>query len=171
MLTSQMSLFPTLRSAVRTVSLPRLVYPFGALRQESTLAQGTAQTDNTATTHFRVTLRRSAIGLPKHAGRVLESLGLHKRLQSVYHRQSPDAAGAILAVKELVHVENVRALSAEGEDPVASLDTVWVNANGEVVDAGRVAFKAPKGFRVVGNLVNEERDAELKQQHAAQNVQ
>lgn len=116
------------------------------------------------TTHYRVTLRRSAIGLPKQAGRVLEALGLHKRLQSVFHRQHPGIAGSILAVKELVHVENVRALtSPDDEDPMTSLDTVWVNERGEVVDAGRVARKAPKGFRVVGNLVNEQRDTELKQ--------
>ena len=141
---------------MRAVPFARLVYPMGAVRQESTSAQPPV------TTHFRVTLRRSAIGLPEHTGRVLESLGLRKRLQSVYQPQNAGIAGAILAVKELVHVENVRALCPDGADPTASRDTVWVNALGEVVDAGRVAFKAPKGFQIVGNLINEERDADLK---------
>ena len=67
------------------------------------------------TTHYRITLRRSAIGLPKHTGRVIEALGLRKRLQSVYHRQSPDIAGMVLAVKELVHVENVRLMESASD--------------------------------------------------------
>ncbi|KAI3617155.1 hypothetical protein CBS9595_003064 [Malassezia furfur] len=132
------------------------------VRTQSTVAQNGAQPTHTATTHYRVTLRRSAIGLPKQTSRVLESLGLHKRLQSVYQPQNPATAGAILAVKELVHVENVRALSPEVAESLDPSATVWVNAKGEVVDAGRVAYKAPKGFRVVGNLINEERDADVK---------
>lgn len=133
--------------------------PF-ATRGLSTEAEG-------ATTHYRITLRRSAIGLPKHAGRVLKALGLRRRLQSVYHRHTPSVAGAILAVKELVHVENVRRL-AEGEagDEAADRNAIWVNAQGEVVDAGRRSRKAPRGFRVVGNLINEARDAELRRSGA-----
>ncbi|KAK0529572.1 hypothetical protein OC834_003629 [Tilletia horrida] len=60
------------------------------------------------TTHYRITLRRSAIGLPERSSQVLESLGLKKRLSSVYMRQEPTAAGKILKVKELVAVQNVR---------------------------------------------------------------
>lgn len=59
------------------------------------------------TTHYRVTLFRSAIGLPKPKRDTLASLGLKKRMNTVYHRHSPDAAGLILNVKELLKVENV----------------------------------------------------------------
>ncbi|KAG0143382.1 hypothetical protein CROQUDRAFT_185055 [Cronartium quercuum f. sp. fusiforme G11] len=59
------------------------------------------------TTHYRITLFRSAIGLPKPKRDTLASLGLKKRMQTVYHRHSPDMAGLILNVKELLKVENV----------------------------------------------------------------
>ena len=110
------------------------------------------------TSHYRITLRRSAIGLPRRTGRVIKALGFRRRLQSVYHAQTPVIAGMILAVKELVHVENVRQLepTAEQQEPV------WVNAEGHVVDAGRTARKAPRGFKVVGNLIDEQRDASLR---------
>lgn len=61
----------------------------------------------TATTFFRVTLMRSAIGLPRKTSGVLKALGLHKRMRTVYHRVSPDVAGQIFAVKELVDVQEV----------------------------------------------------------------
>lgn len=56
---------------------------------------------------FRVTLMRSAIGLPTKTSGVLKALGLHKRLRTVYHPVSPDIAGQIFAVKELVDVQEV----------------------------------------------------------------
>lgn len=63
---------------------------------------------------FRITLHRSAIGLPERTRGVLMSLGLRKRTQTVYHPVSPQFAGMIMKVKELVKVEEVdRALSAE----------------------------------------------------------
>ena len=61
----------------------------------------------TATTFFRVTLMRSAIGLPRKSSGVLKALGLHKRMRTVYHPVSPDVAGQIFAVKELVDVQEV----------------------------------------------------------------
>ncbi|KAF8322567.1 hypothetical protein DL93DRAFT_2047921, partial [Clavulina sp. PMI_390] len=60
-------------------------------------------------THYAITLHRSAIGLPDKTSRTLEALGIHRRMQTVYHRFSPDIAGKILAVKELVQVRNVPA--------------------------------------------------------------
>lgn len=60
-------------------------------------------------THFRITLRRSAISLSKNVKGTLEALGIHRRLQTVYHRHTPDIAGKILRVKELVSVQNVPA--------------------------------------------------------------
>lgn len=58
-------------------------------------------------THFKITLRRSAIALGAPIKGTLAALGIHRRHQTVYHRHSPDIAGKILRVKELVEVENV----------------------------------------------------------------
>ncbi|KAI0830410.1 ribosomal protein L30, ferredoxin-like fold domain-containing protein [Hypoxylon sp. FL0890] len=61
---------------------------------------------------FRITLHRSAIGLPQRTRGVLAALGLRKRSQTVFHPVSPQFAGMLLKVKELVKVEEVeRALS------------------------------------------------------------
>lgn len=61
---------------------------------------------------FRITLLRSAIGLPKKTSGVLKALGLHKRMRTVYHPVTPDVAGQIFAVKELIDVQEVdRALT------------------------------------------------------------
>ncbi|OTA58040.1 putative 50S ribosomal protein L30 [Hypoxylon sp. EC38] len=61
---------------------------------------------------FRVTLHRSAIGLPRRTRGVLAALGLRKRSQTVFHPVSPQSAGMILKVKELVKVAEVeRALT------------------------------------------------------------
>ena len=61
---------------------------------------------------FRITLHRSAIGLPQRTRGVLAALGLRRRSQTVFHPVSPQFAGMILKVKELVKVQEVdRALS------------------------------------------------------------
>ncbi|KAG8626254.1 hypothetical protein KVT40_005199 [Elsinoe batatas] len=57
--------------------------------------------------YFRITLLRSAIGLPKkHAG-TLRALGLTKRMKTVYLPVNHDIAGQIFNVKELVDVQEV----------------------------------------------------------------
>lgn len=43
------------------------------------------------------------------------ALGLHRRMQTVYHAHSPEAAGKILKVKELVEVENVPAKAVRSQ--------------------------------------------------------
>ncbi len=64
--------------------------------------------------YFKITLIRSAIGLPKRTSAVLEALGLRKRMRTVYHPVAPDIAGQILKVKELVAVSEVdRALTIQ----------------------------------------------------------
>ncbi|KDQ15805.1 hypothetical protein BOTBODRAFT_157533 [Botryobasidium botryosum FD-172 SS1] len=68
-----------------------------------------ANTDAAPKTHFRITLLRSAIGLPRTSSATLEALGIHRRMATVYHPHTPDIAGKILKVKELVKVENVSA--------------------------------------------------------------
>ena len=57
--------------------------------------------------YFRITLLRSAIGLPRARSGVLQALGLRKRMATVYHPVSPQVAGQIFAVKELVDVQEV----------------------------------------------------------------
>ncbi|KAE9409140.1 hypothetical protein BT96DRAFT_913327 [Gymnopus androsaceus JB14] len=66
-----------------------------------------SESDSPKNTHFKITLHRSAISLGDRIKGTLESLGIHRRFQTVYHRHTPETAGKILAVKELVQVENV----------------------------------------------------------------
>lgn len=64
--------------------------------------------------YFRITLLRSAIGLPTRTRGVLAALGLHRRLRTVYHPVTADVAGQVFAVKELVDVQEVdRRLTGE----------------------------------------------------------
>ncbi|KAI9812397.1 MAG: hypothetical protein M1832_000432 [Thelocarpon impressellum] len=56
---------------------------------------------------FKITLMRSAIGLPKRSQGVLMALGLRKRMRTVFHPVSPEVAGQIMKVKELVAVSEV----------------------------------------------------------------
>ncbi len=64
---------------------------------------------------FRITLHRSAIGLPKRTRAVLEALGLRRRSQTVFQRVSPDSVGMIMKVKELVRVEEVERAQSKVE--------------------------------------------------------
>lgn len=59
------------------------------------------------TSFFRITLHRSAIGMPARTRAVLAALGLHKRGRTVHHPVHPQFAGMIMKVKELVLVEEV----------------------------------------------------------------
>jgi len=79
------------------------------LQSTSAVASKLEETSNPnpPNTHYRITLLRSAIALPKRYRETLEALGIHRRLQTVYHAHTPDIAGKILRVKELVKVENV----------------------------------------------------------------
>lgn len=56
---------------------------------------------------FRITLMRSGIGMPKKTQGVLKALGLRRRMKTVFHPVSPQVAGQIMRVKELIHVEEV----------------------------------------------------------------
>lgn len=161
-----------------------------AAEQQATTTQAPSSAETTTsgsvgtprpTTHYRITLRRSAIGLPSRMERVVKALGLKKRLSTVYHLHSESIAGSILALKEIVHVDNVRRL----DPPVGRLasviskedleawhsmipdhEAVWLDANGDVVHWGDAAKKAPRGYRVVGNLISEQRDQEIREAQA-----
>ena len=93
-----------------------------------------AQTPSTSEqlTHYKITSRRSAWGLGDRTKGTLVALGLHKRNQTVYHAHAPDIAGKILAVKELVEVENV---------PASAVRTKQQQ---------RHERAAPRGYKVVG---------------------
>jgi len=65
--------------------------------------------DSSAPTHFKITLLRSAIGLPQRYRQTLETLGIHRRGRTVFHVHNQVTAGKILRVKELVQVQNVHA--------------------------------------------------------------
>ncbi|KAJ3830370.1 hypothetical protein F5878DRAFT_599601 [Lentinula raphanica] len=82
---------------------------FSSAPESSTQSTSTNSTPNPNpnTTHYKITLQRSAISLGSRIKDTLTSLGIHRRFQTMYHRHGPEAAGKILKVKELVHVENV----------------------------------------------------------------
>jgi len=61
----------------------------------------------TTQTYFRITLIRSAIGLPYKSTGVLKALGLRKRMATVFHPVNPTVAGQIMKIKELVAVREV----------------------------------------------------------------
>jgi len=84
-------------------------------------------------THFKITLRRSAISLGDKIKGTLKALGIHRRFQTVYFPHSPEVAGKILKVKELVEVENVpRHLVFTKQEQ-------------------RQQRKSPRGYKVVGS--------------------
>ena len=87
-------------------------------------------------THYKITLRRSAISLPESFKATLVSLGIHRRMQTVYHPHTPECAGKILKVKELVEVENV---------PASAVRTKTEQ---------RQERKASRGYEVVGSTLS-----------------
>ncbi|TCD69598.1 hypothetical protein EIP91_007020 [Steccherinum ochraceum] len=89
-------------------------------------------------THYKITLQRSAIALPSRIKDTLTSLGIHRRLQTVYHPHNQINAGKILAVKELVTVENVSAEEVRTKTEQ------------------RHERRPPRGFVVKGNKVEQQ---------------
>lgn len=87
-------------------------------------------------THYKITLRRSAIALPEPFKATLVSLGIHRRMQTVYHPHTPECAGKILKVKELVEVENV---------PASAVRTKTEQ---------RLERKASRGYKVVRSTLS-----------------
>lgn len=65
--------------------------------------------------YFRITLMRSGIGLPKRTQGVLKALGLRKRMKTVFYPVTPEVAGQIMKVKELIKVEEVDAPKSKEE--------------------------------------------------------
>jgi large subunit ribosomal protein L30 len=88
-------------------------------------------------THFKITLRRSAIALGEKKQKTLLSLGITRRFQTVYMPHCPKVAGKILQLKELVEVENV---------PASEVKTKQEQTQER---------KAPRGYVVKGNKLAE----------------
>ncbi|SOV09886.1 related to MRPL33 - mitochondrial ribosomal protein, large subunit [Ustilago sp. UG-2017a] len=153
---------PSLSRQAASTSAWGIRHETSSAAAKTTVASGYASSESTPPTHYRITLRRSGIGMPEKINRSLQGLGLKKRLQSVYRPIGPDMAGAILAVKELVHVENVRRLHEADQMLLSDEEAIWVNEVGEIVDPGKAAKKAPRGYKIVGNVVSELRDQEIK---------
>ena len=65
--------------------------------------------------YFKITLLRSAIGLPTRTTGVLRALGLRRRMQTVFHPVAQDVAGQIMKVKELVAVSEVDQMQTKAE--------------------------------------------------------
>ena len=74
---------------------------------ESAVTPPPSESSSSPNSYYKITLLRSAIALGARKKATLVSLGIHRRMQTVYHPHSPEFAGKILAVKELVRVENV----------------------------------------------------------------
>ncbi|TFY62924.1 hypothetical protein EVG20_g6530 [Dentipellis fragilis] len=128
--------------------VPRLIQSLSSSRLLATAVSPTATPSSSSApsvssssseplTHYRITLRRSAISLPANIKGTLVALGIHRRMQTVYHRHNPETAGKILRVKELVEVQNV---------PESAVRTKTEQ---------RRERKAPRGFVVVGNRLSE----------------
>lgn len=82
--------------------------------------------------YFKITLIRSAIGLPAKTRGVLYALGLRKRMRTVYHPVNQDIAGQIMKVKELVAVSEVEKALTKSEmrdlrrpDPGYYIEMAW----------------------------------------------
>ncbi len=93
-----------------------------------------SQASSSSQGYYKITLLRSAISLGDRKKGTLTSLGIHRRMQTVYHPTHPSFAGKILAVKELVKVENV------GKDAVRTKTEQ------------RRERRPVRGFKVVGGL-------------------
>lgn len=73
---------------------------------------------------YRITLKRSTIGLPQQFKTTVQRLGLRKTGSVIYQKVSPYSAGQILKIKELVDVEIVdSALSKEQERELRKSDS------------------------------------------------
>ena len=64
---------------------------------------------------WRITLKRSGIGLPSAKLDTLYALGLRKRFQTTYKPVNPQVAGQLLRVKELVQLELVEEAETKEE--------------------------------------------------------
>lgn len=91
-----------------------------------------------SSTFFRITLMRSAIGLPSKSLNVLKALGLRKRMATVFHPVTPAVAGQIMRVKELVAVSEVEKSMTKAEVHQARKPEKGFYIESKMVDGQRV---------------------------------
>ncbi|KAI9025993.1 hypothetical protein CLU79DRAFT_744096 [Phycomyces nitens] len=84
-----------------------------------------------AANYFKVTLKRSTIGLSDDFRAATLTLGLVRLHQTTYQPVNPSTAGLILKLKELVKVEHVASIPTPEEIKAA---------------------KPPRGYKVVGRM-------------------
>ncbi|KAK7678564.1 hypothetical protein QCA50_018436 [Cerrena zonata] len=135
--TTLSTLRPNLLRGSRAISQKRLLSTTPKTENASSSQSSSSSSSNEPLTHYRITQTRSAISLPKHIKGTLVSLGLHRRLQTVYHPHNQINAGKILMVKELVSVENVPAEEVRTKTEI------------------RQERKAPRGYVVSGSKLEE----------------
>ena len=133
-----LSYFDMLRIANSARPCLRTVTPVRCLATEAAQPLPVnAESISPPNTHFKITLRRSAIALGEKKQKTLLSLGITRRSQTVYMPHCPQVAGKILLLKELVEVKNV---------PASAVRTKQEQ---------RKERKAPKGYVVKGNKLRE----------------
>ena len=116
----------------------RAVTPIRCLVTEATTSSpANTESISPPSTHFKITLRRSAIALGAKKQKTLLSLGITRRFQTVYKPHDPQTAGKILLLKELIEVENV---------PASAVRTKQEQTNER---------KAPRGYVVTGNKLTD----------------
>ncbi|ORZ40209.1 putative ribosomal protein, partial [Catenaria anguillulae PL171] len=92
-----------------------------------------------ASLFYKVTLRRSTIGLPETTRKYAKVMGLTRLHKSVLLPVKPDTAGNILKIKELVEVENVAL--PRGLSPKQAIKNL------------NAARKPHPGYSVIGNAM------------------
>ncbi len=84
---------------------------------------------------YRITLKRSFIGLPEDRKQGIRILGLRRLQQVVFHAATPDIAGALFRYKEMLQVQLISGevmqkelslLSVPKKDPYKVVDS-WTN--------------------------------------------
>lgn len=130
-------MFAALRSGLwtRTVSTASN----GAARFASTTAVEAPLSERQ---YLKVTLTRSLIGLTKKTNRIALALGLRKRGRYTIVPATPGTVGTIVHLKEVVQVKRA---TAEEVDIY------------QRTGAHHVRNPAPRGFRVVGNVLEEQK--------------
>ncbi|KAF5327585.1 hypothetical protein D9619_004650 [Psilocybe cf. subviscida] len=127
---------PSTRTASRAFTVRTLATTAPEQSTSTSASSSFHSLDDAPNTHYKITLRRSAISLGEKKQGTLKAMGIHRRHQTVYFPFGPEMAGNILAVKELLEVENV---------PAHKVMTVYEQ---------KQARKPPRGYKVVGTKKN-----------------
>ncbi|KAJ3038876.1 39S ribosomal protein L33, mitochondrial, partial [Rhizophlyctis rosea] len=79
--------------------------------------------------YYEIALRRGLIGLPEKTRKYVEMAGLRKRYMVVWKPVTPENAGLILRIKELVTVRLVNEIPEKPERPKGFVKVGSVGAN------------------------------------------